>query len=53
MFHLAKVLQAVGFADVGIGLWFGIVHDDMWKELYWTLAGLGLFMVGRLIERRA
>ena len=53
MFHLAKVLQAVGFADVGIGLYFGIAQDDMWKELYFALAGVGLFLVGRVIERRA
>ena len=43
MFFFAKVLQAVGFADVGLGLYLGIVHDDMWKELYLTLTGLGFF----------
>lgn len=53
MFLFAKVLQAVGFADVGLGLWLGIVHDDMWKELYLTLTGVGFFLVGRLVERRA
>ena len=53
MFHVAKVLQAVGFADVGLGLYLGIVRDDMWKELYFTLTGVGFFLVGRLLERRA
>jgi hypothetical protein len=53
VFQLAKVLQAVGIADVGIGIWFGVVHDDLWKELYWALAGVGFFVVGRLLERRA
>ncbi|HXJ37437.1 MAG TPA: hypothetical protein VMS22_25695 [Candidatus Eisenbacteria bacterium] len=53
MFYFAKVLQAVGFADVGLGLYLGMVRDDMWKELYLTLAGLGFFFVGRLLERRA
>ena len=53
MYLFAKVLQAVGFAHVGLGLYLGIVHDDMWKELYLTLTGLGFFVAGRLLERRA
>jgi len=53
VFVFAKVLQAVGFAHVGIGLYLGIVTDDMWKELYLTLTGLGFFFIGRLLERRA
>ena len=53
MFVFAKVLQAVGFAHVGLGLYLGIVRDDMWKELYLTLTGLGFFMIGRLLERKA
>jgi hypothetical protein len=28
-------------------------QDDMWKELYLTLTGLGFFLAGRLLERRA
>ena len=53
MFLLAKVLQAVGFAHVGLGLYLGMVRDDMWKELYLTLTGLGFFVIGRVLERRA
>jgi hypothetical protein len=53
VFLFAKVLQAVGFAHVGIGLYLGISQDDMWKELYLTLSGLAFFAVGRLLERRA
>ena len=53
MLLFAKVLQAVGFADVGVGLYQGVVHDDMWKELYMALTGLGLFYAGRLLERWA
>jgi hypothetical protein len=53
VFHFAKVLQAIGIADVGLGIWFGVVHDDLWKELYLALAGIGFFIVGRLLERRA
>jgi hypothetical protein len=52
VFLLAKMLQAVGFAHVGIGLYLGVVRDDMWQELYLTLTGLGAFAVGRLLERR-
>ena len=53
MFVFAKMLQAVGFGHVGLGLYLGIVRDDMWKELYLTLTGLGFCVVGRLLERRA
>jgi hypothetical protein len=53
LFYVAKTLQALGFADVGLGLYLGIGQDDMWKELYLTLAGLGLFFAGRLLERWA
>jgi len=53
VFFFAKLLQAVGFAHVGLGLYLGIFHDDMWKELYLALTGLGFFVAGRLLERRA
>ena len=53
MFFLAKVLQAIGFAHVGIGLYLGLSQDDMWKELYLSLSGLAFFWVGRLLEPRA
>ena len=50
MFHLSKALQAVGISVVGWALFFGIARDDMWNELYMSLAGLGLFYAGRLVE---
>jgi hypothetical protein len=53
LFLFAKVLQAVGFAHVGIGLYLGVTQDDMWKELYLALSGLALFAVGRMLEPRA
>ena len=53
MFYFAKLLQALGFAHVGLGLYLGMFQDDMWKELYLTLTGLGFFLAGRLLERRA
>ena len=52
MFYFAKTLQALGFANVGIGLYQGVVRGDMWGELYLSLSGLALFYVGRLIEPR-
>jgi hypothetical protein len=52
VFLFAKLLEAVGFAHVGIGLYLGIAHDDMWKELWLALSGLAFFSVGRLLERR-
>ena len=53
MFLLAKVLQAVGFADVGYALYIGIARGDMWQELYLALTGVGFFYAGRLLERWA
>ena len=52
MFLFGKMLQALGFAHVGIGLYLGVVRDDMWKELWLALSGLAFFTVGRLIEPR-
>jgi hypothetical protein len=53
VFLFAKALQAVGIADVGVALYVGMVHDDMWKELYLSLSGLALFLIGRVLERWA
>lgn len=50
MFFFAKVLQAIGFVDVGYALYLGIAKDDMWQELYMSLTGLGIFLVGRMLE---
>ena len=53
MFLLAKTLQAVGFAHVGIGLFLGVTRDDQWSELYLSLTGIALFVIGRLVEPRS
>lgn len=53
MWLLAKILQAAGFTYVGYALYWGIVRDDMWNELYLTLAGSAVFAVGWLLERKA
>jgi hypothetical protein len=52
VFLFAKILQAIGFAHVGIGLYLGVTQDDMWKELYLALSGLAFFTIGRLLEPR-
>jgi len=53
VFFFAKLLQAVGFAHVGIGLYLGLTQDDMWKELYLALSGMAFFWVGRMLEPRS
>jgi hypothetical protein len=53
VFFFAKALQAVGFGNVGLGLYLGIVHDDMWKELYLAISGAAFFWVGRMLEPRS
>jgi hypothetical protein len=53
VFLFAKTLQAVGFAHVGIGLFLGVTRDDQWSELYLSLTGIAVFVVGRLLEPRS
>ena len=52
MFLFAKILQAFGFANVGLGLFLGS-RGDMWTELSMLLSGMGVFAVGRSLERWA
>jgi len=52
MWLFSKILQAAGFTYVGYALYLGIARDDMWNELYMTLAGMAVFAAGRLLERR-
>lgn len=54
MFLLAKVVQAIGVADVGYALFVGLTEpNSMGRELMLLGIGLGVFSVGRLIERGA
>jgi hypothetical protein len=54
MFLLAKVVQAIGVADVGYALFVGLTEpNSMGRELLLMTVGLGVFSVGRLIERWA
>jgi len=54
MFYLAKVLQALGFADVSYALYVGLSDEHgMGRELAFMLVGAAIFSVGRLLERKA
>jgi len=53
MFYFAKLVQAVGFADVGYALFVGITEEHaMGRELRLLLIGMAIFYIGRVIERR-
>ena len=54
MFYVAKVFQALGIADVGYALFVGITQNrSMAEEIVLTLIGIGLFSLGRALERKA
>ncbi len=54
MFYVAKVLQAIGLADVGHALFVGITQNtSMAEEIVVTLIGVGLFSMGRTLESKA
>jgi hypothetical protein len=47
----SRVLQAIGIAEVIIGLVTGL-NGDMAREMYSAVAGIVVFAVGWLIQRR-
>lgn len=54
MFYVAKVFQALGVADVGYALFVGIMQNSsMAEEIVLTLIGVGVFSLGRVLERKA
>ncbi|HWP24372.1 MAG TPA: hypothetical protein VNM15_09385 [Candidatus Binatia bacterium] len=54
MFYLAKILQALGLADVGYALFVGIMkNSSMAEEIVLSLIGLGIFSLGRALERKS
>lgn len=54
MFYVAKVLQALGLADVGYAVYLGIVQGiAMAEEIVLTLVGVAVFSLGRMLEKRA
>ena len=53
MFYVAKILQALGLADVGYALFVGISQNfSMAEEIVLALIGLGVFSLGRALERK-
>ena len=53
-FYLAKLLQALGFADVGYALLVGVTREhSMGKELLLLGVGVGVFSLGRYLEGKA
>lgn len=52
MMVVAKGLEALGIASVMIGLVQGIMSENMWIELYLSIAGIVVFLIGRIIEKR-
>ena len=54
MFYLAKLIQAVGFADVGYALFVGLTEEHgMGRELTLMMIGAAIFYVGRFLEHKA
>jgi hypothetical protein len=51
MIYVAKGLEAAGIASVLLGLVQGIQQDDMWTELYLSVLGILLFLVGWGMEK--
>ena len=53
-FYLAKILQALGIADVGYALFVGLTEEkSMSKELWLLGVGVVVFYLGRFLETRA
>lgn len=54
MFYAAKILQALGLADIGYALYVGVMkNSSMAEEIVLALIGLGIFSLGRALERKA
>ena len=54
MFYLAKLIQAIGFADVSYALFVGFTEEhSMGRELTLMMIGAAVFFVGRILEHRA
>lgn len=51
MIYVAKGLEALGIACLGLGLIFGINSPTLWIELYLFLLGIFIFLVGWGIEK--
>ena len=53
MFYVAKILQALGLADIGYALFVGIMRNSsMAEEIVLAVIGVGVFSLGRALERK-
>lgn len=50
LYYVAKFLQALAIVVVFFGFMYGLM-GDMWTDLYFFLGGIGIFVIGRLIEK--
>ena len=54
MFYLAKLVQVLGFVYVSYALFVGFTEEHgMGRELKLMAFGAVIFLLGRLLERRA
>ena len=54
VFYLAKLIQALGFADVSYALFVGLTEEHgMGRELKLMVVGAAIFYLGRFLERKA
>ena len=50
---IGKMIQLVGIFEVGLALFFGVIQNvSMALELGLMASGFGIFLLGRLIERK-
>ena len=53
MFYVAKLVEAIGVADVGYALFVGLTEENaMGRELQLLMLGFAVFYIGRFMERR-
>jgi hypothetical protein len=54
MFYLGRGLQVIGMANLVVAFFVGITEEDgMGPEMILLGIGAALFMVGRMLERKA
>ncbi len=51
MLTVAKVLEALGIAAVFLGLVLGVNSPTLWIELYLSILGIVLFLIGWGLEK--
>ncbi len=53
MWYIAKALQMLGLAQVLIGVFVGILQDNLATEYKIAAIGLGIFLIGLLVESKS